>query len=1024
MANQPHNAKPDKVTESPQENSKKSRRRKPWVTSAAVGGCCRRRASGAERPSALEDLSKTSLANGWGFVTLGAVGTAKPGKTAGTLSRLSKNVSLNSMRFRFLLAAQRLVLALVVFHFLPTAHGALPPEPRTPSEMAAAADPNDAYVAQIVAANIERLHYTQHPFDEEISSKFLDRYLDSLDYLHMFFLQSDIKEFDQYRTKLRTYTLENHDITPCWVIFSRFMDRVHQRVDLASNLLQTATFEFTGQERFTLNRHALPYAKDLDEAKEFWRQALRCEYLDQLLVSPDVQFTGPVSFDDKGQAVVTLTRDKLHPLSFDFLSQKYMAKDGHAIGWLELAESRSNATFRLELPSHENLRKTTNELYSATGQEVGDVIFRRLRVDVDSTGNAEAQVPEPPKIKDGQPVIGTRSGEPKNEAEANAPHPGASTNLEAIIRLNQKNLAEIHKTLTNRYAQMLRNYKELDTDRAFEFYVNSLAHAYDPHSDFFGHISAENFNIQMKLSLVGIGALLGKEDDYCSIEELKEGPAKKSGKLHEKDRIVAVAQSNAPPVDVEGFPLDKIVEMIRGTKGTQVTLTVIPYDALGSSVRKNVTLIRDEIKLEDLDAKARLYETPEASARVSDTPEPLKVHQNENAQIGSPSSRLGVINIQSFYGDNEGAGGGDNDPDKPPKSMTADVSNLVVRLKKEHVGGIILDLRHNGGGYLEEAIQLTGLFVPPGPVVQTKDPTGDTVTESCRRTPVLYDGPLIVLTSRFSASASEILAGALQDYNRALIVGDHSTFGKGTVQTMQMLKPNLIHYLRQKKLEYDPNYDPGALKITIKKFYRAGGVSTQFNGVVSDIELPSIWNYDADEVGESALPNALPCDEVSSANPENLNLVRPYLTALRERSRERVAASKDFSYIQQDITEFLKQKADKSVSLNLAERQAEQKAKLARLEAIKKERLSRPKSDEKTFEITLQNFGLPQLQPAPVKTNSVADVAALGNDIDGDPDADAAASEAVIDPTLEEAKHILADYIAMVNKEPGLSKVP
>jgi carboxyl-terminal processing protease len=296
--------------------------------------------------------------------------------------------------------------------------------------------------------------------------------------------------------------------------------------------------------------------------------------------------------------------------------------------------------------------------------------------------------------------------------------------------------------------------------------------------------------------------------------------------------------------------------------------------------------------------------------------------------------------------------------------------------------------------------------------------------ESCRGTPVLYDGPLIVLTSRFSASASEILAGALQDYNRALIVGDHSTFGKGTVQTMQSLKPFLIHYLRQKRMEYDSDYDPGALKITIKKFYRAGGVSTQFNGVVSDIELPSIWNYDTDEVGESALPNALPCDEVTSANPENLNRVRPYLAELQARSRQRVAASKDFAYIQQDITEFLKQQADRSLSLNLAERQAEQKTKTARFEAIKKERLSRPKPDEKVFEITLQNIGLAQLQPPPVKTNSVAEQPALGDESDPDPDADAAAAEAVIDPTLEEAKHILADYIALWNKEPGLSKVP
>jgi carboxyl-terminal processing protease len=928
------------------------------------------------------------------------------------------------MRLRLLFAARRLALALVLFYFLPKTHGAAPPEPRTAAEMAAAADPNDAMVAQIAAANLERYHYTQHPFDEEMSSKFLDRYLESLDYLHMFFLQSDISEFEQYRTKLNVLTLNNHDITPCWVIFSRFMDRVHERVDFASNLLQTATFEFTGHERFVLNRHKLPYAKDLDEAKEFWRQALRCEYLDQLLTSPDIQFTGPVSFDAKGNTVVTLTRDKMHPLSFDYLSGKYMAQDGHPIGWLEVAASQSNATLRLDLPSHENLRKTTNHLYSAKSEEVGDVTFRRERVETDLTRNTD-QVPEEPKVKDGQIVTEVRPGGVNNGAAAAAPHAATSTNLEAVIRLSQKNLTEIHKTLTNHYAQMLRNYKELDTDSAFELYVNSLARAYDPHSDFMGHISAENFSIQMKLSLIGIGALLGKDDDYCSIEELKEGPAKKSGKLHEKDRIVAVAQTNAAPVDVQGMPLNKIVEMIRGAKGTQVTLTIIPHDAPDSSVRKNVTLIRDEIKLEDMDAKARLYETPDASARVLDVPAPLRIHPNENPEATAPSGRLGVINIQSFYGDSEGSGGGDNDGgDRPPKSMTTDVSNLVTRLKKENVGGIILDLRHNGGGYLEEAIQLAGLFVPPGPVVQTKDPTGVVSVESCRGTSVLYDGPLIVLTSRFSASASEILAGALQDYNRALIVGDHSTFGKGTVQTMQMLKPNLIHYLRVKKMDYDPNYDPGALKITIKKFYRAGGVSTQFNGVVSDVELPSIWNYDTEEVGESALPNALPCDEVSSANPANLNQVRPYLAALQERSRQRVAASKDFAYIQQDITEFLKQQADRSLSLNLAERQAEQKTKMARFEAIKKERLSRPKSDEKVFEITLQNYKLPQLQPPPVKTNSIADLPALGDPSDADPDADAAASEAVIDPTLEEAKHILADYIALMNKEPGLSKVP
>jgi carboxyl-terminal processing protease len=232
---------------------------------------------------------------------------------------------------------------------------------------------------------------------------------------------------------------------------------------------------------------------------------------------------------------------------------------------------------------------------------------------------------------------------------------------------------------------------------------------------------------------------------------------------------------------------------------------------------------------------------------------------------------------------------------------------------------------------------------------------------------------------------------------------------------------DLTNMMSLKHMSY--SYDPGKLKITIKKFYRAGGVSTQFNGVASDIELPSIWNYDTEDVGESALPNALPCDEVPSANPENLNRVKPYLADLQERSRKRVSASKDFAYIQEDIAEFLKQKADKSLSLNLAERQAEQKTKIARFEAIKKERQSRPKPNEKVFEITLQNMNLAQLQPPAVKpTVASGDQPALEDE--GDPDADAAASEAVIDPTLEEAKHILSDYIALMNKQPGLSRVP
>jgi carboxyl-terminal processing protease len=425
------------------------------------------------------------------------------------------------------------------------------------------------------------------------------------------------------------------------------------------------------------------------------------------------------------------------------------------------------------------------------------------------------------------------------------------------------------------------------------------------------------------------------------------------------------------------MPLDKIVEMIRGPKGTQVTLTIIPADA-ADSVRKEVTLTRDEIKLDDEAAKAKLYE-------IDSTTPPLK---------------LGVIDLASFYADN----------DHPEVNTTSDVTRLINRLKKEKVDGIILDLRHNGGGFLEEAIKLTGLFNPPGPVVQTRDPNGEIVADPSPESAPLYDGPLVVLTDVFSASASEILAGALQDYGRALMVGDHSTFGKGTVKTMQHLAP----YLDLKHMEY--TYDPGQLKVTIKKFYRAGGVSTQLQGVLSDIELPSI--DDAADVGERSLPDAMPCDSVTSADhleQLELNRVKPYLAELKERSRLRLAKDKDFSYIREDIEEYRKEQADKSLSLNETERIAEQKAETDRAEARKKERLSRKKPNEKVYDITLKNVDQP-LQPLVVKNNGTA----KNPDLDGDED-EAPHGTPSIDPTLDETKRILRDYIELLKKGPDFA---
>jgi carboxyl-terminal processing protease len=868
------------------------------------------------------------------------------------------------MRLRYLLVASRVALAVALFQFCPRAQSA-PTDVKTPADMLKVEDPTDANIVRITADMLETWQYSQHPFDQEIASKFLDRYLDSLDYSHMYLLKSDMAEFEPYRTNLHILTMRDHDTSPCWKIFARFMERTTERVAYVTNLLVTEKFEFNTNERFVANRHTLPYPQDMAEARQFWRQELRCEYLDELLTSPDIQFTGPLTFDTKG-GEVALTRDKTHPLTFDYLPKVFLTKDGREFAWTDAGtNSASNITVRVELPSRDNLKGTTNSFFTTTGDLLGDISFH---------------------------------------------HPKAETNsaaLEAVIHLDQKNMPEIYKTLTNHYVQGLKNYKDLDRDRVFEIYVNSLARAYDPHSDYMGHAESDNFDIMMKLSLFGIGALLEQKDGYCQILELKEGPAAKSGKMKNGDRIVGVAQTNGESVDVIGMPLDKVVEMIRGPKGTEVTLTIIPAGAADSSVHKEVSLIRDEIKLEDSAAKARLYEEPRGEGR--------------------PDLKLGVIDLPSFYADNDGPEMANNGKGSGSKDTTTDVARLIKRLQKEHANGIILDLRHNGGGYLEEAIKLTGLFIPHGPVVQTKDPNGDIVTDPCRDQFVLYDGPLVILTSRFSASASEILAAALQDYNRALIVGDHSTFGKGTVQTKQDLEP----FLRQRHLDFA--YNPGALKVTIKKFYRAAGVSTQLKGVVSDIELPSIWNYATDEVGESSLPNALPCDEVPSDDPKNLNRVTPYLAALQQYSKQRLATNRDFAYVQEDIAEFVKEQADKSISLNKSERLTEQKTRKERAEARRKERLSRAKSDDKVFELTMKNVDDTQLQPPIVKANSFA----AGNDSVFDDEAgevgakahtsespgDSAGEEpGDLDPTLSEARRILADYVSMINKEPIISK--
>jgi carboxyl-terminal processing protease len=808
----------------------------------------------------------------------------------------------------------------------------------------------DGRIAFLTASMLEKNHYLKLPFDSALSARFFDLYLETFDPQHRVFLQSDVAEFDHYRTNLNHLTITDRrvgDTTPGCEIFNRYVERLQQRTAYVDDLLKNDKFTFDTDERIAFNRKSLPYPKDLDEAKALWREQLRFEYLQERL--------GKIGARKKAAA---LAAKKKTPAA-GTTSQPKAAEESN--------QPKSGA---LDSATYDRLRQALREKMKEPGSSTGPATVRPQA--------------NPPRVE-----------------EASQPR---ATNGTAVAASKKTEDEEIIETLSHRYHRNLKFFTDWNNDDVLQTYLTALARVYDPHSDYLGRAQLEQFSISMNLSLFGIGAELVSEDGYCRIRRLLPGgPAVKNGKIKENDRIVAVAQSNQPPVDIVEMSLNKAVQLIRGPKGTEVRLTIIPAGA-DASDRKVVSIVRDEIPLEESAAKARIIDSPDGHGGTV---------------------RLGVIDLPSFYATFDTS----VSKDKPePKSTTVDVARLLKKLEEEKVAGIILDLRRNGGGSLEEAIKLTGLFIKTGPVVQVKE-VDNTVQEADDTDPaVLYDGPLVVLTSRGSASASEIVAGALQDYGRALIIGDVSTHGKGTVQSVNQLRPymNLVN----KSL----TNDPGALKLTIKKFYRPSGASTQKRGVVPDIVLPSLANESKD-IGEAALENPLPWDEIPSAKFDRLNLVEPYVADLRKHSAERVAADKEYSYIREDIERFKKQQADKTISLNEKARLKENQETEERNKARDKERLARPAPPEKIYELTLKQADQPGLPPPVVRTNAalanlsghpatrpaaasansaaVASSSPVGEDNLDEPDEEKPPAQ---DASLAEAERILVDYLSVLPK--------
>ena len=451
------------------------------------------------------------------------------------------------------------------------------------------------------------------------------------------------------------------------------------------------------------------------------------------------------------------------------------------------------------------------------------------------------------------------------------------------LKLTDKPLDDIVDTLQKRYAYQLKSAEQVTETDVFSVYANALTSLYDPHTSYFSPRRTENFNIEMSLSLEGIGALLQQDQDYTKVSRvIPKGPADKQGELQPSDRIVGVAQgSSGEMIDVVGWRLDEVVNLIRGEKGSTVRLEVIPADQYASGERREIVIVRNEVKLEEQAATSTI----------------IDVERNGRAL------RIGVIDLPTFYIDFDALNRGDPEY----RSTTRDVSRLLSELEAEAVDAVLLDLRDNGGGSLREANELTSLFIEYCPSVQIRHSSEQVWRDGKRRKSAFYDGPMCVIVNRLSASASEIFAGAIQDYGRGLIIGTQS-FGKGTVQTLKPLAE-------------------GQLKITESKFYRISGDSTQHRGIEPDVTLPVMYN--PEELGESTLDYALPWDQINAIRHPLYGDLSSVIPELIEASQSRQMSDPKMLLLQEQIALAGAESDIETISLNLEQRLADRDRKRA-----------------------------------------------------------------------------------------------
>ncbi len=670
--------------------------------------------------------------------------------------------------------------------------------------------------AHLSADVLTRYHYKHIPLDDILSSKIFDNYLKMLDGEKVFFLQADIDQFANARTKLDDAIL-NEDLSIPFTIYNRYQQRITERIAYARSLLKKG-FDFESKENYQYTRKDAPWPKSEGEANDLWRKRAKNDWL------------------------------------------------------------------RLKLAGKDD-----------------------------------------------------------------------------------KSIAE---TLGKRYDNSLLSLAKVKSDDVFQNFMNAYAMAIDPHTNYFGIRASEEFDISMRLSLVGIGAVLYDKDEYTTIKELLAGgPAALSGKLKIGDRIVGVGQGkNSPTTDVMGWRIDDTVALIRGAEDSVVMLDVLPAEAGPDGQHKLISLVRKKISLDKQAAKKSILEVKE----------------------GGVTRHIGVISLPGFYQDFAARQNGDKDF----KSATRDVSRLLEELKKDKVDSVLIDLRNNGGGSLNEAIELTGLFIDKGPVVQQRDSRGNVSVESDTNAGLVWNGPLGVLINRASASASEIFAAAIQDYGRGVVIGEPS-FGKGTVQTVV----DLDQIAKNEKQKF------GELKMTVAQFFRINGSTTQLRGVTPDISLPMLT--DAENFGESSYDNALPWTQIKAADYRPAGDLTGILSTLIAIHDLRISKDKDFQYQQEDIAEFNALRKKNLISLNEADRRKERKAQEARLKLHEKDRKTAQGANT-----TDNEDRSPAFQDDGLQSNE--------RNLDADLAIEKANKNAK-DVLLNEAVHILSDEVGLLKANPKLA---